>query len=236
MATPVQAIYNDQPGSLPATYDTPASLDMEFASSRLKFDGSGASGSFIVVLEALTNDGKIMVQARTDQVFPAGSTGVVSFAPFLRRRLATSSVLQVYYGLPTAGSYFHPGPADSWHSSGYPSNPSFTKLSSTSGLFYVINCDVRTGGGLDNVAIGVYIGSTDEENIYGDIQVPNGLITLGFAKLAGSSVVGPYPYAAGTYTLDVQFYSRLGTAPELLTNGGSDFMIMEVEQPWPVVT
>lgn len=92
MPIPVQAIYRDIPGTLPATYDAPASLDVEFASSRIRFNGSAASGSFVIVLEALTNDGRIMVAARSDRTFAVGDTGVVSWAPFLRGQITAATI------------------------------------------------------------------------------------------------------------------------------------------------
>ena len=102
MAVPVQAIYSDNAGELPAVYDTPPSLDMEFASSRVKFNGAGASEAFIVVLEALTNNGRIITQARIGQVFAPGDTGALTFAPYLNRQ-PSSGTSDVYH-LISAGS------------------------------------------------------------------------------------------------------------------------------------
>ena len=91
MPIPVQLIYSDNPGSLPAEYTLPPGLDLELASVVARFNGSGASGSFIPTLEVLSSDDRVMARVRTDQVFAVGDTGVVTFAPFLRRRLLTPS-------------------------------------------------------------------------------------------------------------------------------------------------
>lgn len=92
MTIPVELIFRDNPGNLPASQDLPASVDMEFASSRVRINGAGAASSFIPVLEVLDSAGVIIAQARPDQVFAAGDTGVVTFAPFLRRRIVTSAI------------------------------------------------------------------------------------------------------------------------------------------------
>lgn len=86
MALPLQRIYQDNPGALPAQYTLPPNLDMEFGSSRARINGAGAASSFIVVLELLASDGRIMVQSRIDQEFAVGDTGALTWAPFLRRR------------------------------------------------------------------------------------------------------------------------------------------------------
>lgn len=87
----VQTIYDETTLPVPASYVLPAGLDMEFASSVVRINGAGASGTFVVVLDVLSQDGKLMASARTDQEFAAGDTGVVSFAPFLRRLAASGA-------------------------------------------------------------------------------------------------------------------------------------------------
>ena len=97
MATPPQLIYNETTIALPDSYTLPAGVDLEFASVVARINGAGASGPFIVVLDALSQDNKVQAQARIDQQFVVGDTGVVAFAPFLRRR-PTSGVV------PSAGA------------------------------------------------------------------------------------------------------------------------------------
>lgn len=86
MAQPVQLIYGDSPGALAASYDLPASLDMLFASSRARINGAGAASSFVIALELLSSDNRIITQARIDKVFAVGDTGALTWAPFLRGR------------------------------------------------------------------------------------------------------------------------------------------------------
>lgn len=92
MATPTQKIYSDAAVAMPTSYVAPGNLDMEFASVRARVNGASATGAFIVVLELLSQDGRIMGQSRIDQVFAAGDTAALTWAPFLRRRPVTSAV------------------------------------------------------------------------------------------------------------------------------------------------
>lgn len=82
----VQPIYTDNPGALPAEFTLPPGLDLEVSSIRARVNGAAAGASFIVVCETLTNDGRIMAQARIDQEFAAADTGALTWAPFLRRQ------------------------------------------------------------------------------------------------------------------------------------------------------
>lgn len=82
MPVPVQAIYRDVDPTVPAVYELPPGSDFEFSSSRVRLDGSGASGTFIPVLDVLTQDDRVLASARPDQEFSAGDTGAVTFAPF----------------------------------------------------------------------------------------------------------------------------------------------------------
>lgn len=78
----VTRIFREQNATLPDTYTLPPNLDMEFASVRAKINGAAASGAFIVVLEALSDDGQVVAQSRIDQEFAVGDTAAVTFAPF----------------------------------------------------------------------------------------------------------------------------------------------------------
>lgn len=80
MATQLE--YRETQAAVPTEWQVPADLDVEFASSVVRVDGAGAAGPFYVVLDVLSQDGKLIAQSRTSRRFGAGDTGVVSFAPF----------------------------------------------------------------------------------------------------------------------------------------------------------
>lgn len=82
MPIPVELIFKESPGDLPAVEILAAALDMEFASSRVRINGTAAADTFVPVLEVLDQAGNIIAHARPDQEFAVGDTGVVTYAPF----------------------------------------------------------------------------------------------------------------------------------------------------------
>lgn len=82
MPPPVQLIYTDNPGSLPAVYTLPPGLSLELSSVVARINGAAASAIFVPVLEILSQDDKLMARVRPDQQFAVGDTGVVTYAPF----------------------------------------------------------------------------------------------------------------------------------------------------------
>lgn len=91
MAQRVTLQYRETQEELPSAYVLPPDSAFEFASSVVRVDGSGAADTFVVVLDVLSQDAKLVASARTDQEFGVGDTGVVSFAPFLRRAPAAAA-------------------------------------------------------------------------------------------------------------------------------------------------
>jgi hypothetical protein len=86
VAERAKVVYTDQPGALPAEYVIPDTLDLDLSSVVARYDGAGAGAAFLAVLSLYSSDNRLVARARCDQVFSVGDTGVVTFAPFLRRR------------------------------------------------------------------------------------------------------------------------------------------------------
>jgi len=91
VAERVQLINQENPGTLPAVYQLPPGLDLVLSSVVARFNGAAAAATFIPVLEVLSQDDKLMARVRPDQEFAVGDTGVVTFAPFLRRQAAAAA-------------------------------------------------------------------------------------------------------------------------------------------------
>jgi len=91
VAQRVQLIYADNPGSLPASYQLPAGLDLVLSSVRAKINGAGASGPFLPCLSIYSQDDKLMARVPTDTEYAVGDTGEVTWAPFLRKRAAAAA-------------------------------------------------------------------------------------------------------------------------------------------------
>lgn len=75
-------IYTDNPGSLPASYVIPGTLELVIQSIVARFDGSAAASEFYPTLSIYTQDGRLVSRVRTDEAFDVGDTGVVTFGPF----------------------------------------------------------------------------------------------------------------------------------------------------------
>lgn len=78
--------FTDVPGALPYRYDVPGSVELVVQSVVARFDGAGAAGTFLPCLAVYTQDGHLIARVRPDQEFLVGDTGVVTYAPFLRRK------------------------------------------------------------------------------------------------------------------------------------------------------
>lgn len=83
MAEAPSLIYNDRPGAIPATYRFPPGLTARLSSVSARFDGTGASGTFLACLSLYSQDGKLIGRWFPSQTFVAGDTGEVSYGPFL---------------------------------------------------------------------------------------------------------------------------------------------------------
>lgn len=84
--------YVDSPGALPATYTYPGGLDVNLQSIVARIDGSGAAGSFKPCIDILNANGTLIARVPSDVTYAPGDTGVVSWTPFLTRRVTSTPV------------------------------------------------------------------------------------------------------------------------------------------------
>lgn len=85
MSQPTSLIYTDTPDSFPALYRLPPNQDLSVQSVVVRWNGTGASGSFKACLSVLSQDGRLMARVFPDTEFQTGDTGIVTYAPFLRK-------------------------------------------------------------------------------------------------------------------------------------------------------
>lgn len=86
MADPKQLIFQENEVPLPDTYLLPAGLDLAINSVVAFIDGGSAAGDFRPTLAIFAQSGQLMARIPCDQTFAAGDSGVVTWAPFLRKR------------------------------------------------------------------------------------------------------------------------------------------------------
>lgn len=90
MAAPVQLIFNENPDEFPAPYQLPPGLQMQLSSVVGRFDGSGAAGDFKPALALYAQNGNLIARVAISQTFSPGDSGVVTWAPFLRKQAAST--------------------------------------------------------------------------------------------------------------------------------------------------
>jgi hypothetical protein len=78
-----QVTYDEGGGGCPHTVALAPAQNVRVYSVAVKWDGSGAGGSFHPCLSIYSQDGKLLSRTRPEQVFAAGDSGVVTYAPFL---------------------------------------------------------------------------------------------------------------------------------------------------------
>lgn len=230
MATPTQRIYSDAAAPLPASYVAPGGLDIEFASVRARINGAGASSSFIVVLELLTNDGRIMTQSRIDQVFAVGDTVSATWAPFLRRAARPrGEILQTYVAQATAADFTFDSTV--FVASGYPANPTLTKLSDTSILDIVCLADFTNSAIVPNcIFCGVFIDGSNEATVGMHASLASFFLTAPVVARRGAGFSSGAPFAAGAHTVELKVAHGVAGANSVLRCSTSvELTIMEYE-------
>lgn len=132
-------------------------------------------------------------------------------------------ILQSYVGRGTV-SDFSWSTANAETSSGFPSNPTFTKLQDSSKLVIYANADLTTGTNMPNVvAMGLWIDGGLEENIFHHVDVAGAITSVAWSKLSST------PYSAGSHTLDMRVWFLNGPDTFTLRSKASvDLGIFEV--------
>lgn len=78
-----QLIYTDNPGSLPATFVIPDTLDLVLQSVTARFNGAAAAGDFKPCLSLYSSDGRLIGRFAPSTELVTGDEAVVTYAPFL---------------------------------------------------------------------------------------------------------------------------------------------------------
>lgn len=90
MAEPSQQIFREQDVALPVDYRLPPGLDLQIHSVVAFIDGAGAGSDFKPALAFYAQSGQLMGRVALDEEWTAGDSGVVTWAPFLRKRASAA--------------------------------------------------------------------------------------------------------------------------------------------------
>lgn len=152
--------------------------------------------------------------------------GVESLAK--RPSFTNWNVLSTYAGEPP-GSDFTSTAGNTWQSTGFPTNTTFTKLSSTSLLMVFMNGDGNAGTVPDSVGAAVYFNGNQEQAAFAHLARTNSIFTCAFTSLWGLGGSSGAPLAAGAYTVDLRFWDLVGGGATYMVSGSVELEIVEVE-------
>ena len=85
MAQPQEAILAAGTSAAPLDYTIPPVQQLEAKAVHAIFDGTGASGSWVPVLQIVSDSGLVIANLPADKALPAGGQADVTWAPFLGR-------------------------------------------------------------------------------------------------------------------------------------------------------
>lgn len=229
MASPVQLIYTDQPGTLPATYRVPASSEIVLSSVFARFDGGGAGSAFQPTLDLLSQNGNIIARVAVTQTLVAGDLARVTWAPFLRRQKPPGTILQAYAGQATVADFNFD--SLTFVASGFPLNPTFTKLSSTSLLDIACLADFTTNATAPNcIFCGVFIDGSNQATVGMHVSLPNFFLTAPILARRGAGGSSGPPFAAGAHTIELKVAHAVGGSNSTLRSSTSvELTILEYE-------
>lgn len=226
----VEQIYSDNPGSIPAEY--PFVSDVGIQSVVARIDGSGAASAFLPTLSIYSQDLKLIARVPSDITYEVGDTGVVTWSPFLARRIRPSGgYTQVYSGQATAADFTFNSAA--YVASGFPVNSTFTKLTSTSLLDICLTADFTTNLTAPNTLYAaLFIDGTLEEAAGVTVGRATSFVTAAWRKVRGIGNTSLPPLTSGAHTLEVKVAQDLGASNSTLRSSTSvDLEILEFEPP-----
>lgn len=228
-------IVNRSMVAAPKNYQLPQGQEILLKAVRAEIDGTAAGGSYLPALQLVSDAGDVMWTAvDTSNAQAAGGTQSVSWFPGLGgQQIALplpGQILQGYGGAFAAADFSWTGPSFTLLSTGFPSNPNFTKISNTSALWFALNGDFNPAGAPDVLSLCLAIDGALEENIFAHVSTASTIISISWSKIRGLGHTSNAPLAAGAHTFDVKVSSASNAGTKtLLCSTSCDFMVTEFE-------
>lgn len=226
-------IVNRAMTNAPKDYTLPQSQEILLKAVRADIDGTSAAGSYLPALQLVSNNGDVMWTAvDTSNAIAAGGTQSVTWFPGLGAGKITlplpGQILQSYYGNPPASDFtFASG---SFVTSNFPTNTTFTKISSTSAMQMLMLCDFTSPTHAPDVVFcGVFVDSINAQTTGSHSAVAATFMTIGNAGTWSTGLPTQPILPAGNHTVQIMVACNSATSTTLRSSTSCELTITEYE-------
>jgi hypothetical protein len=213
----------------PAKWVVPGNGQMRPKDIFASYDGTGAAGPFFPTLKIISDGGKTVGIFPTGTSVAAGASADVTWFPGLGTDVvfpnSPGSILGVYGGDFTVADFTTN--SNVYVSSGYPSNPTFTKVSNTSAVGMFGQLDFTPGAAPDVIFCAVFVDGVNTEATGCQIASAGSFVTAVISTVKGAPGTTPPPLAAGNHTVDVRVACNAGANFTLRCSTSVDLTFVE---------
>lgn len=229
---PVDAwLTRDGPVNAPLDYVVPAAAEMVPLAVSATFADPGNVGPYIPAVEVVTPTGVVLGPFPLDGQIAAGASARVSWF----RGVAASAnsnnppipgtILGIYGGHSPASDFTTN--STTYVQTNFPTNTSFTKVSSQSALGIYGEFDFTSGASPDTLFVSVFIDGVISEATGIQISQAGTFCTAVIVTVKGIPGTLQPPLAAGVHTVDVRVACNAGVNFTLRTSTSVDLAIIE---------
>ena len=218
----------------PASWLIPTASALTLEAAYAKFNGASTTGPWQPCLRIVSDSGDIVGEYPCSTSVAAGASADVSFFPGLAIPFTAvpGANIQTYAGESTAANYVYPASVhDTLLSSGYPANPTFTKISDTSLLLCHVEADFTADmAAPDFLYLRLALNGNNVQTVTQHVSVGGGaFVGIDLVRYIGIQPFGLAPFPAGAVTVDVQVGSHSGNSFTMLSQSATNMEIVEIQ-------
>lgn len=194
------------------------------------YDGTGAAGAFLPALKVISDGGETVGIYPTQIPIAAGGSAEVSWFPFVGGIVpaAPGQILQSYYGLAPAADFNFNSAV--FVTSNFPTNTTFTKLSSTSAMQMMMLSDFTGPAGVPAVLFcGIFVDGVNAQTCGFHLSVGAAFATIANAGVWSTGRPGDPVLAAGAHTIAVNVATNPAGASTMRSSTSCQLSIIEYE-------
>src|SRR5690348_2858074 len=198
---------------------------------RATVDGTSAAAAFYAVVQIIAPSGRIMGSAITSSI-AAGASADCTWFPRVGGGGTTvtplpGQILSAYAGNATISDFTTNSTV--FVDTGFPTNSTYNKVSSTSALLVVLLGDMTTGAAPDLLFLGVFIDGTNYATTGVHVSEAASFITAPATSHVGLGGSTSPPLAAGAHTVKVRTACVSGVNFTVRTSTSVALSIVEYE-------